>query len=86
MFVFIVEHQPDGTLMRFRGKLVRRPAHDGSTFSGVEPSGKPRAVQFPSPAPSALSDACGRPKDGMNNPLMADLTSRALDAWRILPH
>jgi hypothetical protein len=45
MLVLVIQHQPDRSLMHFRGKLVRRPAHDGSTFSGVEPSGKPRAVQ-----------------------------------------
>ena len=42
--MFIVEHQPHGSLAHFRGKLVRRLAHDGSTFSGVGASGKPGAV------------------------------------------
>jgi hypothetical protein len=45
MFVFIVEHKPDGALAEFGEKLVRRLAHDGSTFSGVEPSGKSSSVQ-----------------------------------------
>ncbi|NRC53009.1 hypothetical protein [Neoaquamicrobium sediminum] len=44
--MFVIQHQPHGSLAHFRGKLVRRLAHDGSTFSGVGASGKPGAVQF----------------------------------------
>ncbi|MCA3634763.1 MAG: hypothetical protein IOC54_02500 [Methylobacterium sp.] len=36
-------HRP---LARFGEELVRRLAHGGSSFSGVEPSGKPGAVQY----------------------------------------
>jgi hypothetical protein len=43
--MFVDQHQPDRPLTHFGGKLVRRFAHDGSSFSGVEPSGKPSAVQ-----------------------------------------
>jgi hypothetical protein len=46
MLSFVIQHQPHGTLAHFRGKPVRRLAHDGSTFSGVGASGKPGAVHF----------------------------------------
>lgn len=45
MLAFIVEDQPHRSVTHFGGKLVRRLAHDGSTFSGVGASGKPGAVQ-----------------------------------------
>jgi transposase len=44
MFMLMIQHQPHGSLAYFRGELVRRLAHDGSTFSGVGASGKPGAV------------------------------------------
>jgi hypothetical protein len=46
MFMLVIQNQPHGTLAHFRGELVRRLAHDGSTFSGVGASGKPGTVQF----------------------------------------
>lgn len=42
--MLVIQHQPHGPLAHFRGELVRRFAHDGSTFSGVGASGKPGAV------------------------------------------
>jgi hypothetical protein len=46
MFMLVIQHQSDRSLAHFGGKLVRRLAHGGSSFSGVEPSGKPRVVQL----------------------------------------
>lgn len=43
--MFVIQHQPHGSLAHLRGKLVRRLAHDGSNFSGVGASGKLGAVQ-----------------------------------------
>jgi hypothetical protein len=45
MIVFVIEDQPYRAIAHFGRKLVRRLAHDGSTFSGVGASDKPRAVQ-----------------------------------------
>jgi hypothetical protein len=44
--MLVVKNQPYRTLPNFRGKPVRRLAHDGSTFSGVGASGKPGAVRL----------------------------------------
>lgn len=38
--MLVIQHQPHGPLAHFRGELVRRFAHDGSTFvrlRGVPP-------------------------------------------------
>src|SRR5690606_38985249 len=40
----VVENQPHRALAHFRGKLVRRLAHDAPSYSGVGASGKPGAV------------------------------------------
>ena len=45
MLMLVIQHLPDRPLAQFRGELVRRVAHGGSSFSGFEPSGKPGAVQ-----------------------------------------
>lgn len=42
--MFVAEHQPDSMIADFAGKRVRRRAHEGSSFSEVEPSGKPSAA------------------------------------------
>ncbi|ABV95824.1 hypothetical protein Dshi_4107 (plasmid) [Dinoroseobacter shibae DFL 12 = DSM 16493] len=42
----IVQNQANGTLAYVGGTLVRRLAHDASSCSGVEASGKPGAVQW----------------------------------------
>ena len=42
--MLVIQNQPHGALAHLRGELVRRLAHDGSTFSGVGASGKPGAV------------------------------------------
>ena len=63
--MLVIQHQPHRALAHFRGKLVRRLAHDGSTFSGVGASGKPGAVQFfwtePARADPAKRGRCDRP-------------------------
>jgi hypothetical protein len=45
MFELVIEDQPYCTGSDLRRKLVRRLAHDGSTFSGVGASDQPGAVQ-----------------------------------------
>lgn len=45
--MLVIQNQPDRPLANFGGKLVRRLARHGSSFSEVEPSGKPGAVQSP---------------------------------------
>jgi hypothetical protein len=41
-----LENQPHRALAHFRGKLVRRLAHDAPSYSGVGASGKPVAVHL----------------------------------------
>src|SRR5690606_24026193 len=45
VLTLVVENQPHRALAHFRGKLVRRLAHDAPSYSGVGASGKPGAVQ-----------------------------------------
>src|SRR5690606_19103866 len=47
VLTLVVENQPHRALAHFRGKLVRRLAHDAPSYSGVGASGKPGAVQTP---------------------------------------
>src|SRR5690606_31680729 len=44
VLTLVVENQPHRALAHFRGKLVRRLAHDAPSYSGVGASGKPGAV------------------------------------------
>ena len=44
MLTFVVEDQPHRAATHFRGKPVRRLAHDAPSHSGVGASGKPGAV------------------------------------------
>src|SRR5690606_12019797 len=46
VLTLVVENQPHRALAHFRGKLVRRLAHDAPSYSGVGASGKPGAVHF----------------------------------------
>ena len=46
MFMLVIEDQPHCTGPDLRRKLVRRLAHDGSTFSGVGASNQTGAVQY----------------------------------------
>ena len=55
--MFVIQNQPNGTLAHFRGKLVRRLAHDAS-FSQVGASGKPGTVQLLQTKPQR-SPCCG---------------------------
>src|SRR5690606_14685188 len=55
VLTLVVENQPHRALAHFRGKLVRRLAHDAPSYSGVGASGKPGAVH------SSVSELnCGR--------------------------
>jgi hypothetical protein len=45
MLTLIVEDKPHRAFAHFRGKLVRRLAHDAPSYSGVGASGKPGVVQ-----------------------------------------
>src|SRR5690606_11565644 len=45
VLTLVVENQPHRALAHFRGKRVRRLAHDAPSYSGVGASGKPGAVQ-----------------------------------------
>ena len=46
MQTLVVEYQPHRAFTHFRGKLVRRLAHDAPSYSGLGASGKPNAVQL----------------------------------------
>jgi hypothetical protein len=58
MLVFMIEDQTRRAAADLRREPVARIAHDGSSFSGVEPSGKPRAVQIAIPRAFAAVIAC----------------------------
>src|SRR5690606_34643941 len=46
VLTLVVENQPHRALAHFRGKRVRRLAHDAPSYSGVGASGKPGAVHL----------------------------------------
>jgi hypothetical protein len=71
--MLVDQHQSDRPLTHFGGKLVRRFAHDGSSFSGVEPSGKPSAVQI---LKEALEHATGSKKQMLRSLSLPALNHR----------
>jgi hypothetical protein len=60
MLTLIVQDQPHRAFTHFRGKPVRRLAHDAPSYSRVGASGKPGAVQSAKVLANALTTLAPR--------------------------